>query len=41
MKYYLASLSTYDYYKKTIIYAHYLALRTKSEIKTCSIAKDN
>ncbi|WP_338954515.1 SufD family Fe-S cluster assembly protein [Spiroplasma endosymbiont of Polydrusus cervinus] len=41
LKYYLASLSTYDYYKKTIIYAHHLAPGTESEIKTYSIAKDN
>ncbi|WP_425379216.1 SufB/SufD family protein [Spiroplasma endosymbiont of Polydrusus pterygomalis] len=41
LKYYLASLSTHDYYKKAIIYAHHLAPETESEIKTYSIAKDN
>ncbi|WP_353486966.1 SufD family Fe-S cluster assembly protein, partial [Spiroplasma phoeniceum] len=41
IKYYLASLSTHEYHKNVIIYAHHLAPATESEIKTYSIAKDN
>ncbi len=41
IKYYLASLSTHEYHKNAIIYAHHLAPATESEIKTYSIAKDN
>ncbi len=37
----MASLSTHEYHKNAIIYAHHLAPAIESEIKTYSIAKDN